>query len=144
MTNTNPLREIATIVYPARDLPRSIAAWTAVTGTPPMFATADYAAFRHAGTEIGLTRLPWVDFPLVIFAVDDIDISRKILIDAGCTPMAEVAGGGLSDLSTVTVTNGDPDTGVVDVNGARLAVMKLTDGTLIGLRQSVTWDADRT
>jgi hypothetical protein len=34
------------------------------------------------------------------------------------------------------VTNGDPDTGIVDVPGARLAVVELANGNKLGLRQS--------
>jgi len=34
------------------------------------------------------------------------------------------------------VTNGDPETGIVDVPGARLAVVELANGSKIGLRQS--------
>jgi len=130
---------IATIVYPARDLGAAITAWTAVTGNEPLFATPDYAAIRFAGTEVGLTRLPWVDFPLVMLDVSDIDVTRADLLARGCTAMAEVEGGGLAELGTAPVTNGNPDTGIVDMNGARLAVVRVPDGHLLGLRQAVAW-----
>jgi len=130
---------IATIVYPARDLAAGITAWSAVTGSEPLFATPDYAAFRFAGSEIGLTRLPWVDFPLLMLDVADIDAARASLLAAGCTPMAEIEGGGLAELGTAPVTNGNPDTGIVDMNGARLAVVKVADGHVLGLRQAVAW-----
>ena len=130
---------IATIVYPARDLGAAITAWSAVTGNEPLFATPDYAAFRFAGTEVGLTRLPWVDFPLVMLDVDDIEAARASLLESGCTPMAEVEGGGLAELGTALVTNGNPETGIVDMNGARLAVVRVADGHVLGLRQAVAW-----
>jgi hypothetical protein len=130
---------IATIVFPARDLPTALSAWRSVTGTEPLFETPDYAAFAFSGVEIGLTRLPWVDFPLVMLDVDDIDVARQDLLAAGATAMAEVEGGGLAELGTQPVTNGNPDTGIVDMNGARLAVVRIADGSLLGLRQATEW-----
>jgi hypothetical protein len=38
---------------------------------------ADFAVFKSAETEIGLTSLPWVDEPLVLLSTDDIDTSRQ-------------------------------------------------------------------
>jgi hypothetical protein len=130
---------IATIVYPARDLPAGLSAWRAATGNEPLFETPDYAAFLFGGVEIGLTRLPWVDFPLVMLDVDDIEVARAELLAAGATAMAEVEGGGLAVLGTAPVTNGSPETGIVDMNGARLAVIRIADGSLLGLRQATEW-----
>jgi len=87
--------------------------------------------------EIGLTSLPWTDAPLVLLDTDDIERSRRELIDAGASGLGEVAGGSLAVLGTAPVTNGDPATGIVDVPGARLAVVQLTDGTKLGLRQTL-------
>src|SRR5262245_39422565 len=130
---------IATIVYPARDLAGAIAAWSAITQSEPLFATTDYAAFRVDGVEFGLTRLPWVDHPLVMLDVADIEVARSDLLAHGATPMAEQSDGSLAVLGTVPVTNGDPETGIVDMNGARLAVVRVADGSLLGLRQAVAW-----
>lgn len=35
------------------------------------------------------------------------------------------------------MTNGDPETGIVNVPGARLAVVELANGTKLGLRQTL-------
>jgi hypothetical protein len=134
----NPV--IATVVFPARDLDAGIAAWTTVFGAGPMFAGPDFAAFKTDDIEIGISSLPWVDEPLVMLAVDDIEQARRELLDAGATPMAEVAGGGLAELGTEPVTNGDPDTGIVDSPGARLAVIRLANGNLLALRQAVAME----
>jgi len=131
---------IATVVFPARDLDAGIAAWSTVFGAGPMFATDDFAVFRTDELEIGLTSLPWVDEPLVMLATDDIEAARSELLDAGATAMAEVSGGGLAELGTAPVTNGDAQTGIVDSPGARLAVVRLANGNLVGLRQAVPMD----
>jgi hypothetical protein len=128
---------IATVVFPARDLDAGIAAWTTVFGAGPMFATDDFAVFKSEDLEIGLTSLPWVDEPLVMLATEDIENARRELLDAGATAMAEIAGGGIAELGSAPVTNGDPETGIVDSPGARLAVIRLANGNLLGLRQAV-------
>ena len=137
---------IATIVFPAHDFSESVAAWSSVFGTGPAFSSdglekapgdADLAVFKTAQTEIGLTSLPWVDEPLVLLSTDDIDASRQELIAAGATPLAEIADGSLAVLGTGPVTNGDPETGIVDVPGFRLAVVELADGSKLGLRQTL-------
>jgi len=131
---------IATVVFPARDLNAGIEAWTTVFGAGPMFAGDDFAAFKTDDIEIGLSSLPWVDEPLVMLAVEDIEQARRELLDAGAEPMAEVAGGGLAELGTAPVTNGDPETGIVDSPGARLAVVRLANGNLLALRQAVAME----
>lgn len=130
------MTSIATVVFPSRDLAAGIAAWTTVFGAPPEFATDDFAVFRDGETEIGLTALPWTDAPLLMLDTDDVTESRRLLIAAGATGMGEIAGGGLAELGSAPVTNGDPETGIVDMPGARLAVVRLADGNLLGLRQS--------
>jgi hypothetical protein len=137
---------IATVVFPARNFNDSVAAWSTVFGTGPAFSSegiekapddADFAVFKTAETEIGLTSLPWVDEPLLFLDTDDIDASRQELIGAGATPLAEIADGSLAALGTAPVTNGDPKTGIVDVPGFRLAAVSLADGSKLGLRQAV-------
>jgi hypothetical protein len=137
---------IATVVFPARNFNKSVAAWSTVFGTGPAFSSggidqspgdADFAVFKTAETEIGLTSMPWVDEPLVLLGTDDIDASRQESIAAGATPLAEIADGSLAVLGTAPVTNGDPDTGIVDVPGFRLAVVELADGSKVGLRQGL-------
>ena len=141
---------IATIVFPARDFEAGVAAWTSVFGTGPTFSTsgqqtppgeAVFAVFKTPDVEIGLTSLPWVDAPLVFIDADDIEQKRRELIDAGATALGEVAEGSLAEIGTAPITNGDAETGVVEVPGAKLAVVRLVDGSLLGLRQSlpVAW-----
>lgn len=128
---------IATVVFPSRDLAAGIAAWTTVFGAPPAFATDDFAVFQDGETEIGLTALPWTDAPLLMIDVEDVTASRTKLVKAGATALGEIADGSLAELGSAPITNGDPKTGIVDMPGARLAVVRLANGNLLGLRQSV-------
>jgi hypothetical protein len=137
---------IATVVFPARNFNDSVAAWSTVFGTGPAFSSegiekapgdADFAVFKTAEIEIGLTSLPWVDEPLLFVNTDDIDASRQELIVAGAKPLAETADGSLVVLGTAPVTNGDPKTGIVDVPGFRLAAVELADASKLGLRQTL-------
>jgi hypothetical protein len=141
---TNPT--IATVVFPARDFTHSVAAWSTVFGTGPAFSSdgiekaageADFAVFKTAEIEIGLTSKPWVNEPLVLLNTNDIEASRQELIAAGATPLAETTDGSLAVLGTAPVANGDPSTGIVDVPGFRLAAVELADGSKLGLRQAV-------
>ncbi len=93
--------------------------------------------FKTPDIEIGLTSLPWVDEPLVFLDTGDIEQARQELIDAGATGLGEVADGSLAELGSAPITNGSAETGVVDVPGARLAVVRLANGNLLGLRQSM-------
>lgn len=129
------LKGFANVVYPARDLDAGVAAWTAMLGRDPAFVGDDFAAFSGDGVEVGLTALPWVDYPLVFWKVDDIEDAHRVLVARGATPLGETAEGSLADLGTAEVTNGDPLTGIVEVPGGRLAVLRAPDGNLIGLTQ---------
>jgi hypothetical protein len=137
---------IATVVFPARDFEAGVRAWTSVFGVGPAFSSsgqqtapgeADFAVFKTPDTEIALTSLPWVDEPLVFLDAEDIELARQELVDAGATGLGEVADGSLAELGTAPITNGSAETGIVEVPGARLAVVRLADGNLLGLRQSV-------
>ena len=137
---------IATVVFPAREFEAGVTAWTSVFGAGPAFSSsgqqtatgeADFAVFKTPDIEIALTSLPWVDAPLLFLDTDDIEKSRQGLVDSGATGLGEVADGSLAELGSAPITNGDAGTGVVDVPGARLAVVRLANGNLLGLRQSV-------
>jgi hypothetical protein len=138
---------IATVVFPARNFEASLQSWSTVFGTGgPTFSSsgveraadeADFAVFKTADIEIGLTSLPWVDEPLVLLNTDDIEQSRRELIETGATGLGEIADGSLAPLGTAPVTNGDPETGIVNVPGARLAVVELANGNKLGLRQTL-------
>ncbi|MGH3039638.1 MAG: VOC family protein [Gaiellaceae bacterium] len=131
------LKGFANVVFPARDLDAGIAAWSAVLGEEPAFQGPDFAVFTGGGVELGLTAAPWVEHPLVFWKVDDIEETHRALVSAGATPMGGIADGSLAELGTAEVTNGDPVTGIVDVPGGRLAVLKAADGNLVGLNQTV-------
>ena len=134
------IKGFGNVVLPARDLAPSIATWSALLGQPPAFQGDDFAIFTGGGVEIGLTSKPWVDYPLVFWTVDDIESTHRRLLAAGATAMAEVADGSLAELGTSEVANGDPATGIVDVPGGRLAVVRAADGNLLGLNQAVAMD----
>ena len=136
---------IATVVFPARDFEAGVTAWTSVFGTGPAFSSsgqqtppgeADFAVFKTPDIEIALTSLPWVAEPLVFLDTGDIEQTRQELVDSGATGLGEVADGSLAELGSAPITNGSPETGVVEVPGAKLAVVRLADGNLLGLRQS--------
>lgn len=129
------LKGFANVVFPARDLEAAVAAWTAMLGQEPAFAGDDFAVFSGGGVEVGLTALPWVDHPLVFWKVDDVGEAHRALVARGATPLGEIADGSLAELGTAEVTNGDPATGIVDLPGGRLAVLRAPDGNLIGLTQ---------
>ena len=141
---------IATVVFPARDFEAGVSAWTSVFGAGPAFSSsgqqtapgeADFAVFKTPDIEIALTSLPWVDGPLLFLDTGDIEQTRQELIGSGATGLGEVADGSLAELGTAPITNASPETGVVEVPGARLAVVRLANGNLLGLRQSmpVSW-----
>jgi len=134
------IKGFGNVVLPARDLQPSIATWSALLGQPPAFQGDDFAFFTGQGVEIGLTSKPWVDYPLVFWTVDDIDTTHRNLLAAGATAMVEIADGSLAVLGTSDVANGDPATGIVDVPGGRLAVVRAADGNLLGLNQAVAMD----
>jgi predicted enzyme related to lactoylglutathione lyase len=129
------LKGFANVVFPARDLDSAVEAWSAMLGQEPAFVGDDFAAFSGGGVEIGLSALPWVDHPLVFWSVDDVEDAHRTIVARGATPLGEIANGSLAELGTAEVTNGDPATGIVDVPGGRLAVLRAPDGNLIGLTQ---------
>ncbi len=131
------LNGFANVVFPTRDLQASVAAWTELLGHGPLFAGDDFAAFSGDDVRLGLTALPWVDHPLVFWRVDDVEEAHRALVSRGATPLGEVADGSLAPIGEAEVTNGNPETGIVDVPGGRLAVLRAPDGNLIGLNQEV-------
>jgi catechol 2,3-dioxygenase-like lactoylglutathione lyase family enzyme len=129
------LKGLASVVFPARDLETGVAAWAAMLGEEPAFVGEDFAAFSGTGIEIGLTAAPWVDHPLVFWKVEDLEGAHRALASRGATPLGEIADGSLAELGAAEITNGDPTTGIVDVPGGRLAVLRAPDGNLIGLTE---------
>ncbi|WP_405495095.1 VOC family protein [Nocardia sp. NBC_00511] len=132
----NRITGFANAVYPATDLDASVKAFTALLGDDPVFRTADYAMYA---TGIALSSKPWVQFPLPFWNVDDIAVAHQEMIAAGATALGEVADGSLAEIGTAVVTNGDPATGIVDMPGSRLAVLRAADGNLIAINQTTGW-----
>lgn len=128
---------IRSIVYPARDLKASITAWSKVLGDP-VFFNDNYASFVvKDGIDIGLTSLPWVDYPLTFWKVDDIEKAHADMLKSGAIALGEVKGGALGEIGKQSITNGDPETGIVSVPGRKMANFKLADGSLFGLAQDI-------
>ncbi|MYW03872.1 VOC family protein [Streptomyces sp. SID3343] len=125
------LNGVHLVVYPARDLEAGIAAWSATLGREPAYRNADYATFTDGGVEIGLSRLPWVDHPLVFFKVDDVEKAHGALVASGATALVQDGEGVLHP------GDGAASSGIVDVPGRRLAVLKAADGNLVGIAQDV-------
>ncbi|GAB09262.1 hypothetical protein GOARA_035_00180 [Gordonia araii NBRC 100433] len=133
-----PLTRIDSVVFPARDLDASIAFWSAALGREPDFRSDDFASFSTETVSIGLTKLPWVDEPVVFWDADDVDNAHRQLSELGSSTLVEVADGSLAPLGEGQPVDGvDPNTGVVDVPGAKLAVLRAPDNTLIALNQAV-------
>lgn len=126
---------VRAVVYPARDMTAAVAAWTATLGYGPAWESPDYTSFTDGEFEVGLSRLPWFEHPLVFWKVEEIEAAWRELTGSGARALGEVSGGGMAELPGADVTNGDPVTGIVTVPGRRLAVLKAADGSLVGLMQ---------
>jgi hypothetical protein len=79
--------------------------------------------------EKGPTRLPWVDEPIDLWVTDDIEEAHRELVGGGATAMLQIGGGLLAE------RDGIPLAGIKDVPGGRVAVLRSTDGELLGLWQ---------
>ncbi|HZR42338.1 MAG TPA: hypothetical protein VFB12_19615 [Ktedonobacteraceae bacterium] len=131
------LNGVRAVIFPASNIKASITAWTDILGYPPAYQTPDFAAFLDGDIEIGLSRLAWVDQPLVLWKVEDIEEAHRLLVATGARAMVEGASGLMVEFGTTEIANGDPATGIVDVPGRRLAVLKSADGNLIGILQDM-------
>ena len=133
-----PLSRIDSIVFPARDLDASISFWSTALGREPDIRTADFCSFTTDTVSIGLTRQPWVEEPVVFWQTDDIAAAHRILSGLGSAALAEIDDGSLAVVGHRRMVEGvDPQTGVVDVPGAKLAVLRAPDSTLVALNQPV-------
>lgn len=131
------ITKIRSIVYPARDLKTSIAAWSNVLGDP-VFQNDNFASFAaQDGIDIGLSSMSWVKHPHVFFKVDDIEKAHVDMVEAGAIALGEVEGGTLNEIGKQPITNGDSKTGIVSVPGRKMANFKLADGSVFGLVQDV-------
>jgi predicted enzyme related to lactoylglutathione lyase len=79
----------------------------------------------------GLPRLLRVDRPLDVRITEDIEEAHRRLVAAGATPMLQIGGELLAE------RDGIPLAGIKDVPGGRVAVLRDTDGELLGLWQEM-------
>jgi catechol 2,3-dioxygenase-like lactoylglutathione lyase family enzyme len=105
---------LRTVIYPAPDLARSTAWFTAMLGQQPYFDEPFYVGFQVAGYELGLD--PSADparGPVTYWGVPDADIALAALLDAGAIPDAAA---------------------VQDVgDGIRVATVREPGGSLLGI-----------
>jgi predicted enzyme related to lactoylglutathione lyase len=105
---------IRTIVYPAKDLAKTKALFSALLGVKPTVDEAWYVGFDVDGQHVGLDPRGHADGPVAYCHVDDIRKSLKALLAAGATTAQDVT----------------------DVGGGRLiATVKDADDNVIGLLQ---------
>jgi hypothetical protein len=131
------VKTIRTIVYPARDLKASIAAWSKILGTP-VYENDDFATFvGEDGIDIRLSRLPWVDYPLTFWEVEDIEKACAEMLKTGAITLDVVQSDMLERIGEQSVTNDDFKTHIISVPGRKLAILKIADNSLVGLLQDL-------
>lgn len=134
------IKGFGNVVFPARDLEPSIATWSALLAQAPAFQGDDFAIFTGQGVELGPTAKPWVDYPLVSGPLTTSRPPIGAFRRPEPRPWSRSPTARSPELGTGDVANGDPATGIVDVPGARLAVVRAADGNLLGLNQAVAVD----
>ncbi|HWZ65698.1 MAG TPA: VOC family protein [Patescibacteria group bacterium] len=131
------VKTIRTIVYPTRDLMASVTAWSKILGDPVYQNDNSVTFLGKDGIDIRLSRLPWVNYPLTFWEVEDIEKAHANMLRDGAIAMSEVQGGTLAEIGKQPITNGDSKTGVISVPGRKLAIFRLADGNLVGLVQDL-------
>lgn len=65
----------------------------------------------------------------------------SVIANTGVVGFGEAADGSLAQLRSANISTGDPGRRIVEVTGARRALMRPSDGSNLGLRQirSVGW-----
>jgi len=105
---------VKTVIYPVTDIAKAKAIFTALLGVEPYADAPYYVGYKVAGQDIGLDPNGHKHGMTPYYQVDDINQSLQALLDAGATKVQEVT----------------------DVGGGKLiAVVKDTDGNIIGLTQ---------
>jgi predicted enzyme related to lactoylglutathione lyase len=103
------------LVYPAKDMAKAKALFTALLGVDPYVDGPYYAGFRTGDLEIGLDPNGQSAGPIAYWDVADIKASQQQLVDAG----------------------GEVDQDVKDVGrGLLITTVKDADGNTVGLRQA--------
>ena len=105
---------VKTVIYPVTDIAKAKAVFTALLGVEPYVDAPYYVGYKVAGQDIGLDPNGHKHGMTPYYQVDDIKQSLQALLDAGATRVQDVT----------------------DVGGGKLiAVVKDTDGNIIGLTQ---------
>ena len=105
---------VTTVVYPVKDLVKAKALFSALLGVEPYADAPYYVGYKVGGQDIGLDPNGHKQGMTPYYQVDDIKQSLQALLNAGATSVQDVT----------------------DVGGGKLiAVVKDTDGNIIGLTQ---------
>ena len=105
---------VKTVIYPVKDIAKAKAIFTALLGKEPYADAPYYVGYKIEGQDIGLDPNGHKQGMTPYYQVDDIKQSLQALLDAGATSVQDVT----------------------DVGGGKLiAVVKDTDGNIIGLTQ---------
>ena len=106
---------INTIVYPVKDISKAKSLFTALLGKEPFVDQPYYVGYKVGGQDIGLDPNGHKHGMTPYYDVDDIKQSVQALLDTGATTIEDIK----------------------DVGGGKLiAVVKDTDGNIIGLSQN--------
>jgi predicted enzyme related to lactoylglutathione lyase len=97
------MKHAGLVVFPASDLAKEKALFTALVGAEPYADTAYYVGYRADGVEIGLDPNATQDGPIVYWETDDIAASLDALTSAGASEREAPrdVGGGMQ-VATVT------------------------------------------
>jgi predicted enzyme related to lactoylglutathione lyase len=106
---------IKTIIYPVKDLAKAKERFSQLLGVEPYADESYYVGFKVGDQDIGLDPNGHKQGLTAYYEVDDISKSLQLLLDAGAETLQEIK----------------------DVGGGKLiAVVKDSDGNIIGLSQS--------
>src|SRR4051812_41232224 len=105
---------VKTVIYPVKDIAKAKALFTALLGVEPYADAPYYVGYKVGGQDIGLDPNGHQHGMTPYYQVDDIKQSLQALLDAGATTVQEIK-----------------DVGA----GKLIAVVKDTDGNIIGLTQ---------
>jgi len=105
---------VKTVVYPVKDLAKAKALFTVLLGKQPYADAPYYVGFKAGDQDIGLDPNGHKQGATPYYHIDDIKESLQALLNAGATTIQEIT----------------------DVGGGTLiAVVKDSEGNIIGLRQ---------
>jgi predicted enzyme related to lactoylglutathione lyase len=105
-------QELATIIYPVKDLARAKKVYSALLGTVPAQDSEYYVGFQVGTQQFGLDpngHSNGLNGPVTFWTVTDIQQSLQALLEAGAEMVQEVkdVGGGLLMASVKDADNND-------------------------------------